>query len=166
MLENLLLSYNYRNYDLYQGLFDTSYRFYMSPYYLGVFNDGVTPPPDPTYWTSELSTNADGTQSLIYYKTLAQDLSTMRKMFDPANTKELKLSYSASPAYALSPDTVVYNIRSIELSIILRNDPSTTLVVTDNFGFAITQVWLIRGADQLWRIWRWYDKTYGAGDAN
>ncbi|MFH0919638.1 MAG: hypothetical protein V1913_04700 [Fibrobacterota bacterium] len=167
VLENLKISYNTRNYDLYQAILAPDYRFYMSQYYLGAFNDGVTPPPDPASWTPELTTDSLGAQHITYYKTALQDLATIRKMFDPAgNAKELELFYQASRAYSKDPDTVVYNIRNIELTVILRNNPTEPYVVSDKVGFSITQVWLIRGSDALWRIWRWYDNTYGAGDSN
>jgi hypothetical protein len=166
VLENVKISYDTRNYNLYQSLLLPDYRFYMCISYTGAFNNSGSTP-DPAYWTMEFVPESL-TQKIYYYKTYAQELESTRRMFDPAGgAQDIRLDFQASEWERLSADTVIYNIRNLELAVTLRNSPVPIVAADADLSspnYAPTRVWLVRGADMLWKIWRWQDGTAGPGD--
>jgi len=162
VLQNLILSYNHRNFQKYDSLLAEDYRFYMSSTYLGLFTSTV---PDPSEWTEEPADTALGL-TRQFYKTRAQDLEAVRKMFDPAGqAKDIELFFQASrfsdPADTLSAE---FHVSSIELTVTLRS--GVVYVATDVSDRArlFSKVILVRGQDGLWRIQRWEDGTQGGDD--
>jgi len=167
VLENLKKAYNKRKYDLYIDLITKDYRFYMSDNYIGALKpNGPLDPPDPAYWTYDPDTTVTPPDPR-YYKDSLQEVTAIRKMFDPAGkAKDIELFFHASP-YILDPgkpDTVVYNVSNIVLTITLRDEQEPIMVAEDNNRLGPTEVTLVRGVDSLWRISKWIDNTAGNED--
>jgi len=171
VLENLKTSYNRRDDRLYQELISPDYRFYMSPSFVGAINSGQVLPPDAAYWTAETRTDTGGNSYTTYYKTYDQELQSIRKMFDPAgDAKDINLFFQAFAYDISNPDTVVYNLRNIELTVTLRTPIQTPMGLFSEFtaddkrSIEPTQLTLVKGSDGLWKITKWIDTTIGNYD--
>lgn len=167
VLENLKTSYNKRRYDIFLDLIDTSYKFYMSETYWGAINKGQVPPPDPAYWTLGVDSSKNPPEPW-YYKTYEQEITTIRNMFDPATgAKDIELYFQTSLAYQNQnpPDTVVYKIDDIRLTVTLREPPGVVMEARDNIQLEPSSAKLVKGAAGTWKIVEWHDCTGGSYDA-
>lgn len=171
VLENLKTSYNRRDAKLYQELISPDFRFYMSPSFVGAIHSGQVLPPDAAYWTAETRTDTGGNSYTSYYKSYDQELQTIRKMFDPAgDAKDIELFFQAFTYGSPQPDTAVYNLRNILLTVTLREPIQTAIGLISEFTAKDvdspepTQLTLVRGADGMWKITLWKDNTVGSED--
>jgi hypothetical protein len=164
VFQNLMLSYNHRNFLKYDSLIAPDYRFYMSDAYEGYFNR-LNISPDPADWIEDPANPALGI-TRHFYKNRDQDLESVRKMFDPAGqAKDIELFFQASPfKVSADSDTTVFHVTGIELTVMLRSGVvyRATDITTQEARFS--EVTLLRGADHLWRILRWKDGTNGGDD--
>lgn len=157
VLSNLITCYNHRNIEHYDSLLAPDYRFYMSTSLRGYYLE-TNEIPDARLWTPDFS---DSTH-LLYYIARAQDLENTRKMFDPSGqAKEISLDFQFIQANE-GTDTLLYFVSSIVLTVTLRDNTRLTTASPREIGYA--HVHLVRGSDNRWRIWRWFDGTAGEGD--
>jgi hypothetical protein len=167
VLENLKTSYNKRRYDIFQDLIDTSYKFYMSETYLGAINAGFVDPPDPAAWTLEMD-SSESPPVQWYYKTYEQEITTIRNMFDPTTgAKDIELYFQASLTYQNQdpPDTVIYKIKDIRLTVTLREPPGYVMEANDFSQLEPSRAKLVKFTDGKWKIVEWWDRTGGSYDA-
>jgi hypothetical protein len=164
VLQNLMTSYNHRNFQKYDSLLAEDYRFYMSDSYRGTFNKTNTAP-DPSEWIEEPADTTPGS-TRKFYKNRDQDLEAVRRMFDPAGqAKDIELFFQASRFSDPSiPDSAEFHVSGIQLTVTLRSGAVYAASDIDNNTSYISKVILVRGLDGLWRIQRWQDGTQGGDD--